>query len=293
LIGLSAAALLLFAAPAGATSNLVTDGDFSSLTYSNGATNGGMLGYNVSATGWTVATPAYYPSPSYALVFTPSTLSTGVPTIFGHNVTLWPGTSPALAVSPYGGNFVALDGDVFPGNYTGALSQTITGLTPGKTYNVSFYYSYAQQGPDPADPSGFSGATNQAMNVCLGAAIPGDSFSEEYVNTTTSPLSGGTNASSNIDCTGASASTSLYTLGSHDFSGWNYVTFGLTANATTDVLSFLAYGNVQQPPFVLLDDISMTQQTPVVTPEPETLPLIFTGLIAGIGALRLKKWRKR
>jgi hypothetical protein len=56
------------------------------------------------------------------------------------------------------------------------------------------------------------------------------------------------------------------------------------------VLSFLAYGNVQVPPFALLDGVSMT---PTPTPEPGTLPLLFTGLMGGLTVLRSRKRLKR
>jgi hypothetical protein len=121
------------------------------------------------------------------------------------------------------------------------------------------------------------------MNVCLGTT------GESYKNTSTQPLSGATDAPSNINCAGSGASTALIDLANHAFSGWQSETVDLTANSTSDVLSFLAYGNVQLPPFALLDGVSMNQ----VTPEPSTLPLLLTGLMGGLGVLRSKKWLRR
>jgi len=165
-----------------------------------------------------------------------------------------------------------LDGDY----QTGSVQQTITGITAGDTYAVSFYWAAAQQ-------EGFDGATIQAMNVCLGTA------GESYKNTSNQPLSGADNAPSNINCSGSGASTTLYDLSNHAFSGWESETVYLTATSSSDdVLSFLAYGNVQQPPFALLDGVSMNQ----VTPEPSTLPLLLTGLMGGLGVLRSKKLLK-
>jgi hypothetical protein len=54
------------------------------------------------------------------------------------------------------------------------------------------------------------------------------------------------------------------------------------------LLSFLAYGSPQVPPFALLDGVSLT-----ATPEPETLPLLLTGLVAGAGLLKSRKWLRR
>lgn len=41
----------------------------------------------------------------------------------------------ALGTDPNGGNFAAIDGD----RYGGVLSQSISGLTPGQTYTLTFY----------------------------------------------------------------------------------------------------------------------------------------------------------
>jgi hypothetical protein len=259
-IGASATALLLIATSAQATT-LVQNGSFSSnsgpckmsATVGSCATGWASTGYTFL---YTSAANAQNPGTSGVEMWGPSSGGGGSVNGFG--------------ASPDGGAFLALDGDY----EIGAVTQTITGLTAGQTYDVSFYWAAAQQ-------EGFNGATIQAMNVCLGTTA------ESYKNTGTQPLSGATNASSNISCSGSGASTPIYDLSNHAFSGWQDETFVLTANSTTDVLSFLGYGNVQQPPFELLDGVSMTP-----TPEPGTLPLLFTGLMGGLGVLRSKKWLK-
>ena len=261
-IGASATALFMFATTAQATS-LVQNGSFSS---NSGPCKMGAL--NGCATGWA--------STGYTFLYTSAATAQNPGT---SGVEMWGpssgggGSANGFTASPDGGAFLALDGDY----QIGAVTQTITGLTAGDTYAVSFYWAAAQQ-------EGFNGATIQAMNVCLGTTA------ESYKNTGTQPLSGATNASSNISCSGSGASTPIYDLSNHAFSGWEYETFDLTANSSTDVLSFLAYGNVQQPPFALLDGVSMNLAP---TPEPGTLPLLFTGLMGGLGVLRSKKWLKR
>jgi hypothetical protein len=262
MIGLSAAALLMLATTAQAN-NLVLNGSFSA--------NSGGIGCKVGAVNGCVQD---WSSTGYTFLYT-SSANAQNPGVDG--VEMWGpssgggGSVNGFGASPDGGAFLALDGDY----ETGSVQQTITGLTPGQLYAVSFYWAAAQQ-------EGFNGATIQAMNVCLGTT------GETYNNTSNQPLSGATNASSNINCTGSGASTSLIDLSNHNFSGWEYVTVDLTANSTSDVLSFLGYGNVQEPPFALLDGVSMTP-----TPEPSTLPLLFTGLMGGLGILRSKKWLKR
>ena len=96
----------------------------------------------------------------------------------------------------------------------GAISQTIHNLTVGQTYQVGFYWGGAQQ-------EVFNGATKDQWTVSLG---------------------------------GQSQSTALVSLPSHGFTGWMYQTFNFTADASSDVLSFLAYGEPSGvPPFALLD----------------------------------------
>jgi hypothetical protein len=261
-IGVSAAALLMLATTAQATS-LVLNGSFS--------TNSGGAGCNVNTSSPKCA--ADWSSSGYAFLYTSAAnaISPGV-----SGVELWStlpgGGTNGFGASPDGGAFLALDGDY----ETGSVQQTITGLKAGDTYAVSFYVAYAQQ-------KGFTGPTIQAMNVCLGTT-------GETYKSSTQPLSGATNASSNINCSGSGASTALYDLPTQGFSGWEYETVDLTATTSADdVLSFLAYGNLQVPPFALLDGVSMVQ----VTPEPSTLPLFLTGLMGGLAVLRSKKWLKR
>ena len=261
--GASSAALLMFATAAHAD-NLVLNGSFEL----NGGP--GQIGNDTTLADWSV--PA--PSGSYVFLFNPGSAdTTGVNGEYG-NLQLWGpnnGSPNGLpATSPDGGYYAALDGDF----QVSALQQTITGLTAGDTYAVSFYWAAAQQ-------AGFTGPTVQAMNVCLGSSA------ESYVSNA-QPLSGGTNNPANLSCSGSGASTANFDLPSEGFSGWQFQTFDLTANSTTDVLSFLAYGNIQVPPFALLDGVSLTP-----TPEPGTLPLLFTGLMGGLGVLRSRKWLRR
>jgi hypothetical protein len=122
--------------------------------------------------------------------------------------------------SPQGGNFVALDGD---GGYNGAITQTVTGLTVGQTYTLTFDWAAAQY----ADRTG---ATTEQIQYSLG----GQTFSTAIVDN-------------------ASAGSNGWFTESHTF----------TANNTSEVLSFLSVGTPSGlPPVALLDGVSLTGGVP-------------------------------
>lgn len=188
------------------TVNLVANGDFETTT--NGV---GQINAHTVATGWT--------STGYNFLFAPNTADT---TGTYGGLTLWgPGKGAAngLVNSPTGGNFLAADGayGVAP------ISQTITGLVAGKTYDLGFYWAAAQQ-------SGYTGLNTEQWIVSLG---------------------------------GQTISTSVYNNASHGFSGWMHESFTYTATSTSEVLSFLARGTpTGEPPFSLLDGVSLTANVP-------------------------------
>jgi hypothetical protein len=241
-IGASAAAFLMLGTSAQATS--FTNGSFE-INTGNGQLG---IGGTTTATGWSV------PAGGYTFLFAPGTAdTTGANGEYG-NLALWgPGYGVANgmpATSPVGGYFIGQDSafQVQP------LQQTITGLTAGDTYALSFYWGTAQQ-------TGFYGATYDSWLACLGVEC---------------------------DSTGTVANPS------QGFEGWYGETFVYTAIGPSEILTFLASGGDccgntnSQPPFVLLDGVSLTQ-----TPEPGSLPLFFTGLMGGLGVLRSRKWLKR
>ncbi len=146
---LSAAAVFSCVVSAQASTNLVTNGGFESLT--NGP---GQLGNNTTATGWDTT--------GYNFVFAPGAAdTTGSQGVYG-SLTLWGpknGSSNGLpATSPDGGNFVAADGAFDQG----AITQTISGLIAGNSYTVSFYWAGAQQ-------YNYAGGTTEQWKVKFGS----------------------------------------------------------------------------------------------------------------------------
>ncbi len=154
----------------------------------------------------------------------------------------------AATTSPDGGNFIAIDAD-FLNN--GALSTTLSGLTVGESYTLSFYQAVAKQ-----SVAGNSGAVWSDWQVSVGGNVIGTSTQQ-------------------------TASTS-----NGFFSGWLLQTMTFQATAASETLSFLAQGGpTGLPPFVLLDGVSVTAN---VVPEPAMLALVGLGL-AGIGLSRRKR----
>jgi hypothetical protein len=238
--GFGAIGLAAFAISANAA--LVTNGSFET----NGG--GGQIGASpgtTTASGWSVQTPPA----SYFFLFTSGSQATGtgVTGEYG-NLKLF----PTIGASPDGGAFIGSD----PGFQNTAITQTISGLTAGTMYTVSFDYAGAQQ-------VGFTGATQEGWAVSLG--------SETH-------------------------DTALLSNASQSFTGWTATSLTFTASTTgSEVLSFLAIGTPSQaaPPFTLLDGVSMTPVTG--TPEPASWTMLVGGL-GLLGCARFthaKNWFKR
>jgi hypothetical protein len=156
--GLALLPIIGFGVPARASSvNLVTNGNFSSVT--QGTTS--LIennAYGAAVTGWTTTS-------GYSFLLTSTQANAGFYNGYTTSGSLYTGSGTPYSISfytvagsPVGGNFVAQDANYL----TGTLSQTISGLTVGDVYAVSFYQALAQQ-------SGFSGSTTAQWGVSLGS----------------------------------------------------------------------------------------------------------------------------
>ena len=115
-----------------------------------------------------------------------------------------------------GGNYIAADGDTI---YNDAITQTVTGLTVGAQYLLSFDYAAAQE-------NGNCCATTKSWQVSFG----GSTFTAPTIST---PAQG--------------------------FAPWRQVSTTFVATATSQLLSFLAVGGpTGAPPFSLLDNVSLS-----------------------------------
>jgi len=216
LAALGCAALLSLSGLAEA--DLITNGNFST-------TSGfGQVGYNTTVTGWSMATTGSGVAPAaggYTFIFDPT--KNGTTTVNGVAVAstaIDQGQYGALSLytqitaSPAGGNYIASDSAF----QTDAIQQTVSGLTVGQKYALSFYWGGAQQ-------TNFSGATTDYWTATLGSQ---------------------------------SFNTAVLSDASLGFTGWQQATFTYTATATSEVLSFLATGTPSGvPPFALLDGVTL------------------------------------
>ncbi len=221
-----------------AQTNLIVNGDFEQTTVQSSGQWDSHYPY-VNVTGWTSA--------GYNFLFTPGSAdTTGVYSSENtKQLILWgpnSGSANGLpATSPTGGNFVGMDGAY----QVGAISQVITGLHAGHTYQLNFYWAAAQQ-------HGYTGDTTEKIKATLGSQFH-----------TTSTISNPSEA----------------------FSGWTEQSFDYIATGGTETLSLLAIGTPSGvPPFALIDGVSMYDLSEV-TPEPGAMALAAAGFVGFAGAV--------
>lgn len=156
------------------------------------------------------------------------------------------GLGGSVTTSPDGGNFISGDGDP---QFSAPLFQTISGLTPGASYLVSFYQAATEQAPGPF-------TTTSQWQVSLGSEVKDSALMTKLPDT---------------------------------WVPWEFQTLSFTATAASEVLSFLAVGTpAGAPPVSLLDGVSLTASISSV-PEPTSWALLATGLLAMIGVAQLRR----
>jgi hypothetical protein len=187
---------------------------------------------------------------------------------------------PSTLAIPGGYNYVEADGNPA---FESGFNYLVTGLTPGQTYTLSFYQAASQQttfadGVTPTTEQWIVSLGTEGMKLkCCG---PVD------------PLYGATDLYYNDDPNASVVATNLMTTPSGGLTDWNYVSIELTADSTSDLLSFLAWADkgstVNVPPIVFLAGVN-SQAGLNGVPEPATLSLIG----AGIGGIYLRRRAKR
>jgi hypothetical protein len=276
-MALAAAAVLFLAAPARA--NSFANGNFaltSDSTLANGqavsvyGATGTGYGYNITDWGQCLSTtspacpsgnssssgtPTGNGNAALAFVYTYGAQADTVTDTYGTNnfqladTSAIPNTYPGACsptVTALCGNYLAMDGGA---NNDMAIYQTITGLTSGANYAVTFYMAAGQQ-------STATSATTEYFDVYFGT-------------------------------TSTSTETATATINNpqDSFTPWSLVTMNFTANNATQILEFVAQGGpVSDPPIVFLADVTFTQ-----TPEPSAIALMGAGMLTLLAVRRRRK----
>ena len=174
----------------------------------------------------------------------------------GAGMNFWPGT---FQTAKDGANYVMIDADP---TFETALTQSVSSLVIGHSYQISFFQATAQQNT-------FSFVGNDANTTNNGLACGATGLLARCIDFTVG-FGSSTHASPNM------------VLNNHSSTAWVQQTMTFVATATTQTLSFLAVADVPansgMPPIALLDGITLTDVTP--TPEPGTFALLGLGLVA-------------
>ena len=210
--------------------------------------NGNAL-YYAGVTGWTLSSDS---NAGFIELFTPTSGGVGA----AYNIV------PELTTSiPGGGNMVTFDTEIAAFSNT-SLYQTITGLTIGQEYAITFYQAFNQQ-----TNNGYASPVSAYWQVTMtdplaptGPALPGQTFlsTEMFADNSVDPI--------------------LY-------ADWQLQTFNFTASQEDETLNFLSVGE-GLPPLLSLANVSIA---PV--PEPGGAWLIVAaGLFVG---LRRRSWKTK
>jgi hypothetical protein len=181
-----------------------------------------------------------------------------------------------------GGNYVEADGNP---TFESSFNFTVTGLTAGQEYDLSFY-----QGASTQFGFGFNdwtqtntGTTNQWI-VSLA-----DSPLQTEDNGRVDPMFGPALDYFSTDPNASIATSDLMTVPFQGTVGWMFTKVTLKANTDTELLSFLAWGDngstVNLPPMAFLTGVDAP---PGLVPEPSTWAMMGLGFVGLAGMA----WRR-
>jgi len=213
----------------------------------------------VAPTGWTGGSGLIYvDSPTQGGTFPVGIQTYGNPT----------GTIP--------GNYVEADGNP---HFESGFQRQLTGLTIGTSYQLSFFQAASQE-------VGFGGATTNQWFVSLGTS---GLFSALDTDLTHNNQDCGIHCVvAKLDPTASIAHSPLMgPIPTGDTVGWEFVSVTLTADATNDLLSFLAWGDngntTNLPPIAFLSGVNAPAS--LLVSEPASLALYGVGLLGLAGGV--------
>lgn len=238
---MAALAAMILPTPAFAAVELIKNGSFENNKVSDG-TVGWIVYAGLADWSWQSRLDQYNFESNLTQVNSPGTADKfGTLAVYG----------PFPYTSPDGGDFIAADGDP---KYNGLLWQTVSGLTVGEKYTLSFWQAAAQA-------KNKIGPTTEYWKVSFGGDVQ---YSDKF---------------------------ELEQAGIGD---WEKQTMTFVAKQTSQVLSFLSEGTPGgQPPVVMLDGVSLTAYQPPVgtVPEPSTWAMMIMGFGAVAGVMRRRPRR--
>jgi len=262
-IALGGLSILAFAAQADVLP--VTNIEFNNLTNPFNALNSQKDFFNsVAPVGWSVGTAGAGGSLTYVGMQGSEGFQGGLGNVYPVY------TNPGFSVTvPAGTNFFQADGNP---EFENTIFQTVSGLTVGTTYTLQFQQAAGQQ-------QGFTGDTTEQWKVFLGDGGIG-------VDCSTNPCTvTGTTGDEEHD-------SPLMSTASQRNTNWQSVTLSFTATATSEVLTFRAWGDngstTNLPPTVFLEGVN----TPVTVPEPASLALFGAAAFLGVGASWLRRGKR-
>jgi hypothetical protein len=184
----------------------------------------------------------------------------------------WTGGSQNLQLyaiapaSPAGGNYVIMDADSVH-DYNGTIYQTATGLTPGKTYVLTFYQAAGQQ-------TNNQGSATDWWSVDVNGKL----------NAGGTAITGGTTF-------GSQTQNSIFwrdqsVLTTPDTPVWQQISYAFTATKASEIISFTSSSLMSNttngvPPYLFLDGVTLQ-----LSPEPSSIFLTALGVI---GLLMIRK----
>ena len=82
-------------------------------------------------------------------------------------------------------------------------------------------------------------------------------------------------------------------VANHSFTGWTQVTMAVVATTASMTLQFFASSslNAGQPPFAMLDGVSLTKNASTAVPEPTAMLLLGSAVAGLFGARRMRERR--